>query len=779
MFTRNPSIIVRLTVTVVVLAGFTLVRLLLNPVIGEGVPFILYYLAVVLCAWYGKFWQGVIATVLSTIIALYLFIPPADSFAVKDLSGWVQLIVYLISGVLISMLAESLHRARSRAEEAEASAQKRKEEFQVTLASIGDAVIATDIEARVTFMNSIAESLTGWKWTDAQGKPLEEVFRILNEKSRQPVENPARKALEQGTIIGLANHTILLNRNEQECSIDDSAAPIRDSNGELVGVVLVFRDITERKRAEGRLRESEERFRLATSAGRVGVWDWDIINRRVSWSESLYAIHGLKHEEFDGTAEASSSLIHPDDYPRVAEAIQRALEHDATYEMEFRLVRPGGAIIWVHTHGQLVRDAAGRPLRMLGITVDITERRELLAREQAARAEAQEANRMKDEFLATVSHELRSPLNGILGWVKLLQAKRLGEEDATRALDTIERNVRAQAKLIEDLLEVSRIITGKVRLDMQKVDLNRIIEVAADSIRPLARAKDIELQTTLDPSIGFISGDEQRLLQIVGNLLSNAVKFTPRQGQIDLRLCRAGSQAEIAVRDTGQGISPDFLPQVFDRFKQASTGSARSNGGLGLGLAIVRHLVELHSGTVEAESEGIGRGSTFRVRLPLAAASEEIETIRKPGAETPFECKPMLDGVQILVLDDSKDARELIGVILCQCAATVVVADTPAKAREILATRPVDLILSDIEMPEEDGYAFIRSVRKMETDRKIPAVALTAYVRSEDRSRALIAGFQYHLPKPVEPAELIAVVCNLTGRPYLMKADTTSVTPDR
>jgi len=397
------------------------------------------------------------------------------------------------------------------------------------------------------------------------------------------------------------------------------------------------------------------------------------------------------------------------------------------------------------------------------------ERARLLVLEQDARRQAEEANRIKDEFLATLSHELRTPLNAILGWAQVMRTGKLDESTSTRALETIERNARAQAQLISDLLDVSRIITGKLRLELHPVELPRIIEAALDSARPAADAKQIQLAVTISLLASPVMGDSDRLQQVVWNLLSNAIKFTPRGGRVQVRVEEVAANLVLRVIDSGSGIRPDFLPYVFDRFRQAESALTRSHGGLGLGLSIVRHLVELHGGTVAVESEGEGEGATFIVRLPVRTeAASTSEAQRSSAEQTPAWCHShVLDGVRVLVVEDETDTRELLAVALQQCGAQVVAFGTVAEALLELDRSLPDVLLSDIGVPGEDGYSFLRKVRARGAEKggDLPAAALTAYARVEDRRRALEAGFQTHLAKPIDPSELVAAVAALAGRP--------------
>jgi signal transduction histidine kinase/CheY-like chemotaxis protein len=432
----------------------------------------------------------------------------------------------------------------------------------------------------------------------------------------------------------------------------------------------------------------------------------------------------------------------------------------------------------IHVDTVETRRFSENDLKLLQLAADrvavAIERARLYEAEQRARLEAESANRMKDEFLATVSHELRSPLNSILGWVSLMREGKLDEEAEARALETVERSARAQNRIISDLLDVSRIISGQLRLNMRPLEPASVIEAAVEAVRPAAEAKSVQLHVVLDSDAGPISGDSDRLQQIVWNLVSNAIKFTERGGSAQVRLERVGSEIEIIVSDTGIGIDPEFIPFVFDRFRQEDSSSTRKQGGLGLGLAIVRHLVELHGGTVHAESEGDGKGATFVVTLPLmisrsAEAGEQRTHPTVPLDGLTLERPTQLVGLRALVVDDDPNARDLVSAILAECEAEVKTAASAAEALAILGDRSEwqpDVLILDIEMSDVDGYELMRRVRKLPAERggRVPAVALTAYARVEDRMKALSAGFQMHVPKPVEPAELLTVLASVTGR---------------
>ncbi|MCA1826789.1 MAG: response regulator [Myxococcales bacterium] len=446
------------------------------------------------------------------------------------------------------------------------------------------------------------------------------------------------------------------------------------------------------------------------------------------------------------------------------EAWRQAIRRGESLEREQRLQRHDGGLRWHLLRMVPERDENGRIGGWICTATDIDEQKKLLAATQEARSQAEVANRTKDEFLATVSHELRTPLNAILGWTRMLRSGAVEQRSLQRVLETIERNARAQTQLVDDILDVSRIIAGKMRVNIQKADLHVVARGALDAVRPAAEGKGVELVADLSADSADFYGDPDRLQQVIWNLLANAIKFTPREGRVELRVGRFQSQIEIAVADTGIGIAADFLPQVFDRFRQADSSITRAQGGLGLGLAIVRHLVEVHGGTVQAHSEGEGKGAKFIVRLPVRAIAlvAEPETAdgntrvqREPGVAPP----QLLRGIEVLVVDDESDARELITAVLTNSGAEVRSASSVDEAIAMLRERRPDVLLSDIGLPSEDGYALIRRVREIDT--ALPAAALTAFASIDDHRRALEAGFQAHVTKPIEPGDLALLVASL------------------
>jgi PAS domain S-box-containing protein len=530
--------------------------------------------------------------------------------------------------------------------------------------------------------------------------------------------------------------------------------------------------------AELELRAGEARLRLALESGGLGTWDFNPMTGALRWDLRTKALFGVPPDGLI-TYGAFLDLIHPEDRERVDRATKKALDPagDGTFDIEYRVVSADdGTLRWIAAKGQAIVEQR-RTLRFIGTVLDVTakkrveqERADLLAREREARAEAESASRAKDEFLATVSHELRNPLNAILGWSRVLldEGGDLDSQGIRKGLEVIARNAKTQVQLVEDILEVSRIITGKLRLATARMDVRTAVESAVDTVRAAAQAKGVVLETCFENEPRTIIADEDRVQQILWNLISNAVKFTPRGGRVRLAAAREEGDVVFTVTDTGEGIEPVFLPHVFERFRQADGTTTRKHGGLGLGLAIVRHLVEQHGGTVKAESEGKGKGASFIVRMPIRGAqpdesSPPPSTARSQTLLANQAASAPLAGRRVLVLDDEEDMRDLIAMILEHAGADVIrVGDVDAALRAISA-EPPDVAVSDLAMPMEDGYSFVRRVRSLRDNaaRKLPLVAMTAHARAEDRHRVLDAGFDRHVAKPIEPAELVAALADL------------------
>lgn len=555
--------------------------------------------------------------------------------------------------------------------------------------------------------------------------------------------------------------------------------------GAAVGRVWSFRDVTVRAQAD----LVSRRLAAIVDNSDDAIVGKDLSSIITSWNQGAQRIFGYTAEEMIGT---SIKRLIPADRQDEEDKILAGLRRGERFDhFETIRVTKDGRELHVSLTISPIKDARGNIVGASKIARNITDRKlaeaalnaaqaaaeaanaekaRLLESERLARAEAERASRIKDEFLATLSHELRTPLNAVLGWSTILRGRENLDQEMTQALETIDRNARIQGQIIEDLLDMSRIISGKVRLDVQPLDLPGILLEAVDTMRASASTKGVRLQTVIDPLDATILGDPNRLQQIFWNLLSNSIKFTPKHGRIQVLLQRVNSHVEVSVIDTGEGISPDFLPYIFNRFQQADASTTRRYGGLGLGLAIVKNLVELHGGTVRAKSGGVGKGATFIVSLPLTVFHPppdqgERDHPKSKALGLPVPPTISLEGIRILAVDDDTDARSLLKVLLGSAGATVYLASSAKEGMEQLLSKSVDVLICDIGMPETDGYALMRQIRTLDDPQKreIAAVALTAYARLEDRMAAIKAGFQNHLPKPVEPAELLAVVSSLAS----------------
>jgi PAS domain S-box-containing protein len=544
--------------------------------------------------------------------------------------------------------------------------------------------------------------------------------------------------------------------------MDERGLATHDEHGRAVSLHGVSIDITERKQAE---------LARAHLAAIVESSDDIIISKTLdgiitSWNAAAIRAFGYQPEEIIGSS--ILRLIPTELHSEETEIIRRLRRGERIDHYETTRIAKDGTPIRVSLTVSPVRDAMGRIVGASKIARDIGERERLLESERAARSEAERLSHMKDEFLATLSHELRTPLNAILGWSSLLRQRTLPTDERERGLETIERNARAQSQIINDLLDMSRIVSGKLHLEVQSIHLHEVIEAAIEAVRPSADARQIRLRSMLDTSIGLTRGDPNRLQQVLWNLLSNAVKFTPAGGRVQIILERVNSHVEIVVEDSGIGIRPEFLPFVFERFRQADASTTRRFGGLGLGLSIVRNLVELHGGSVRVKSPGENQGATFIVVLPLSVV-EPAKARRPAEVHTESEVSldaielPRLDGTSILVVDDEPDTRLLIKRLLEDAGARVIEAASATEALQTLSREDVDLLVSDIGMPRMDGYQLIKEVRALDDQRSgpLPAIAVTAYARPEDRQRSLLAGYQSHISKPLEARELIAAAASL------------------
>ncbi|MGA9994119.1 MAG: PAS domain S-box protein [Pyrinomonadaceae bacterium] len=627
-----------------------------------------------------------------------------------------------------------------------------------------DAIFVKDLEGRYLLINETGARFQGKSASEIIGKRDMELYPP--ETARRFIEHD-RKVISTGetqTFEGIATGPGI----EQVYLVTKGV--YRDSAGRVIGLIGISHDITERKHYEAALEEEKTRYRLLFESNPQPIWVFDLETLRfLAVNEAAVEHYGYSHQEF--LSMTIKDIRPSEDVPALIDNVSHVTS-GVNKAGVWRHRKKDGTVIDVEITAHTLI-FGGRRAELV-LANDITERtraeeeRIKLIREQQARKDAEEANRLKDEFLTTLSHELRTPLTSILGWSQLLNTGQLDEQSRERALETIERNALAQRQLIDDLLDVSRIITGKLRLDAYPTKLAPIVEAAVDAVQPTADAKGIKIHAMVELQNGAILGDPDRLQQIIWNLLSNAIKFTPQGGRVEVELTRADSQAQITVKDTGQGIAVEFLPYVFERFRQADSSSTRTYSGLGLGLALVRHLVELHGGSVFAQSEGEGGGATFIVRLPLMLHKERVEAGHEHSMSEHFitNHRGQLEGLRVLVVDDDTDACELMALALRKCGADVRTADSAAGAFDTISRWLPDSIVSDIGMPGEDGYDLIRQIRALRPEQggKVPALALTAYARDEDRDLALAAGFQMHVGKPVELVELVEAVAGLAGR---------------
>ena len=613
---NSLAMLMRRFLVAVALAAVTLLATIAAPVLRLNAPYLLPMAAVMTAAWYAGLWAGLVTSFIVMLGISYYLLVPSFSFAIASGDDMFRLAVFAVVSLVMSTIIERGRRTSAT--------------LRATLWSIDDAVIVTDGQGRVTFMNPVAERLTGWTLPNAAGHPVADVYRIVDEASREPlssrIEGMLREsALREGAILGPQKERLLLSAHGAEHPVVDSGSSVIDENGERIGAVLVFRDVSEQR---------------------------------------------------------------------------------------------------------------------------------------AARQAAERANRLKDEFLATVSHELRTPLNAVLGWTRMLRTGSVSPAATKRAIEAVDRNADALANLVNDLLDVSRIVTGQLRLNLEPTDVAQLVRDSVEALGPPVAAKRLKLVAAIDP-VPRLLVDANRLRQVVWNLLSNAIKFTPAAGEVSVRISQEDVWVRIVVSDTGQGIAGDQLPYVFNRFWQADAAPTRTVGGLGLGLAIVRHLVEAHAGTVTAASQGVGQGASFTVSLPLSAMVHE-SAADVPRAER-LPAAPSLEGLHVLAVDDDEDSLALVSEALRRVGAEVRLARSVDEAMAACRDRIPDLLLADIGMPGKDGFALLREVRAC-FGAGPPALALTAYAGDRHRQAALDAGFTEHLEKPVNPDQLATVVADVARR---------------
>jgi PAS domain S-box-containing protein len=869
---RRPLVAYPLAITA--LGAAVALRWLLDPLMGDALPLVTLFGAVAAAVWLGGYPPAIVVGVLGYAACDYLFIPPRGVLALQGVGHAVGLIAYVFTCSLIIGFGEALRAAQVRATE-------QRQLLRVTLGSIGDAVISTDNEGRVTYLNAVAESLTGWTQRDALGRPLDEVFRILNEETREPVENPAVRALREGTVVGLANHTVLVRADGHEIAIDDSAAPIQDESGGVSGSVLIFRDVTaqrhlaqekasqllgarllasivetsddgivsksldgviqswnggaerlfgysaeqavgrhislvippdraaeedrfiaslkagrriehfetERVRSDGRRilvslslspvkdeagnvvgaskivrdvtqqRRAEERghqllaeaaaanakFRAFFDQGALfaAIVDLDggvLEPNRPSWEGCGYAReHVIGRPFWDGPWWSSSAAL----VERVEAACAEARAGD-TFRDEVPYFVAGGSERAADLTILPIRDGAGRVLFLAATWIDITERKRLEDNLRSLAADLSEADRRKDVFLAMLAHELRNPLAPLSNAVQVLRLAGADGNAVRSASGMVERQVRHMARLVDDLLDMSRITQGKIELRKERMELAPVLNQAVEAARDLCRGRDQELTVTVPGQAVHVDADPTRLAQVVGNLLNNASKFTDRGGHIQLALEREGDQAAIRVRDTGIGIAAEHLPRVFEMFTQVDTSLERSRDGLGIGLTLVKTLVEMHDGTVAVQSEGPGRGSEFVVRLPVLPEAAEPRPTAPDGTPAPASRR------RILIVDDNEDGAESLAMLLKLGGHETHTARDGLEALSAAERLRPDVVLLDIGLPRLNGYEACRRIRQQPWGRDMVLVAVTGWGQQEDQRRSREAGFSAHLVKPLD-----------------------------
>jgi PAS domain S-box-containing protein len=854
-------------------------RHLLNLAIGNALPLVTVFGATAAAAWYAGRRVAIPVALLGLAgCVLMLDTSAIGGTRLDEVGGVLGIAAFLFTNAVIIEFGEAARTAQARARD-------RSETLRVTLHSIGDAVITTDTEGRITSLNAVAESLTGWTHAEAAGQPLDLVFRIVNEATRQPVDNPATKALREGTIVGLANHTVLIRRDGVEHPIDDSAAPIRDGDDRVSGCVLVFRDVAMQRQLE---RERANQLETArTLAAIVDSSDDAIVRKRLdgtieTWNAGAERLFGLRAadaigrhislvipadriaeeeriiatlragrriEHFeterlradgarfwvsltispivneDGTVVAASKIVRdvtarvlaeaerekfvkvlensqdfigmcdlqgtpffvnragldmvgldsldqarrtqivdfffPADQGRIVNDFLPQVLRDGQGEVEIRFRHfKTGAARWMAYKVLTLTDHTGAPNGFATVSQDVTERKALtddlgrLARELA------EADRRKNEFIAMLAHELRNPLAPLSNAARAIQLREPGDErTVTIAADMLERQIRQMSRLVNDLLDISRISRGKIELRRARIALQPVVEEAIETVRPLITRMGHTLTTTLPPQPVYVDGDAGRLSQVIGNLLGNAAKFTDRGGRLSIDVTREHDQAVIRVRDNGIGIAPEHLGTLFDMFVQVDTSLERSRDGLGIGLTLVRTLVDLHGGSIEARSEGLGRGSAFTVRL---AALPVPDVSRSPAA--PATAPASAGGRRVLVVDDSHDAAESLAMLLEFEGHEIYKAHDGAEAVRAAERERPDVVLMDVGLPILNGYEACRRIRSHAWSEGIVLVAITGWGQEEDREQSRSAGFDVHLVKPVDHDELLRILAAAPSR---------------
>ena len=778
------SPLARYAIAIVAALLAIVIRLSLDPMWELRLPYITLFPAVMLSAWLGGLGPGLVTTLLCAVAADYLWVEPLRSFAIGNAADVLGLIIFVAVGALISVLNEAWRRGTI----VVVDAGRRLADSEARTAGILDAaldcIITMDHQGRVVDFNTSAERTFGYRRNEIVGRPMADYIipARLRDKHRQGVARYLGTG--EAVVLGRRVETTAMRADGSEFPVEISIARVRAAGPALFTAHV--RDISERQRADQEraiLAEKERAARveleLVTSRTPLLLTRCNRDRRYVFVNRACAEFFGRPVEDIVGKPIAE--ILGASAYAAIAPYIDRVLSGEPVdFEVEIPYAHAGRRFMRaLYTPD---RNDHGVVIGWIATVTDITERKsaeEELRRsaalleganraERAAKHEAELANHLKDQFLATVSHELRAPLNAVLGWAELLRGGELDEPRRQRALEAVYANAKRQAKLIEDLLDVSAIVSGQWQVTRSAVDLNGVVCASLETVLPSAERKGIEIHTDIDRSIGLVMADGVRVQQILLNLLTNAVKFTPESGTVSLTVRRANDTVEMIVSDTGKGIAADFLPLVFEPFRQADGSTTRTQGGLGLGLAIVKHLAQAHGGTVAAHSAGEGRGATFTVRLPIGAAPSrddrpQEDAVVSSGDEV-ARLGRALESLAVLVVEDDPDSRDVTSAFLQHAGARVVTASSAAEALDVLQRERVDVLLADIAMPGEDGYALIRKVRALDSPVKcIAAAALTSFAGDGHGQRALQAGFQLHLEKPIESKTLVDALANLTS----------------
>ena len=735
-------------------------RAWLDPILGRQVPYITFFLAVAMSAWAGGMGPALVASVLSLLVSWYFYIGDGV-LRVDSMQDMVSLGLFAAVALCIAGITSALRAAREQAqylvregstrqkavEEARAELARERDRFAVTLASIGDGVIATDPAGNITYMNATAEKLTGWAAADAQNRPIAKVFRRLDEEHREVVKSPIEEVIAASGEGPVAGQALLQSRRGGEYAVADVATPMRDEEGRLLGAVLVFRDITDARRARAALEESESRFRHMADQAPAMIWMSDDTKALTYFNRTWLEFTGrtLEQEQYDGW----TSGMHPEDFAHCLSVYTTAFEARIPFEVEFRLKRHDGDFRWILNRGTPRFDVDGHFQGYIGAALDITDRK-------AAEEALGHADRRQNEFLGMLAHELRNPLAPIRNAVQIME--RLGggqDQRIDHSLEVIDRQSKHITRVIDDLIEVSRIDSGKVTLRRDRIVLQDVVRKALEQQQSYAAEKRQTVDVRLPDARAYINGDATRLAQAFGNVLNNAVKFTPEGERIEVSMTVRDDVAEVTIADNGAGIEPALLPHLFDLYRQGADVERHGNAGLGLGLTIVRRLVEMHSGRVLAESAGRGKGSRITIELPLSEPS--AATVRGEGPVA-VERPP----ARVLVVDDNIDAAEAIATLLEFSGYDTDVAHTPQSALETAARSKPDLVLLDIGLPGMTGYEVAQRMREGGANRHTKIVALTGYGQEQDNEQAKAAGFSAYLVKPVDADQLTALVNELT-----------------